>query len=465
MASPSTAAVVQPLNIDMGDTMTLTPVEVETARQAREEKLLGFDYMPAFLCPKPVQYEKYWSPRAARTDTDNPYKLRPKHSLESSYLTSYKPAHVQEMYQRISAGQSAKKLVANRPQFVTREEQQHEATPRLRAALETFDAMALRERAGRYGLDLNHVDEVIESSTDPKLELIELILPHMLASEGDDGEKEQNESVPVDESATFRGLNYLPEPPKTTSAQFFKRRAGPSTSLCGVQASHGPKTDEFSNRTMTSRWQYAAEAREPWLKRLGYPFDKGYVVMVHREHCTAFVDVAPGMTPKQLVERMRNEPPAGRPFNRLRAGQFLGVPCFARLVRGPYILDEDKPLSAQQVGPNCNLALVYKEEHGTFDLIDPVLAERQRQQAKEVHKHFSRREEHKWGWIGQPDRQVLAQGWFQELLVKQQRVSEREALLRTASGMGLLHRTQSAALKQPGKKKGKKGKKGKKKGG
>ena len=68
MASPSTAAVVQPLNIDMGDTMTLTPVEVETARQAREEKLLGFDYMPAFLCPKPVQYEKYWSPEAGGGD-------------------------------------------------------------------------------------------------------------------------------------------------------------------------------------------------------------------------------------------------------------------------------------------------------------------------------------------------------------------------------------------------------------
>ena len=84
----------------------------------------------------------------------------------------------------------------------------------------------------------------------------------------------------------------------------------------------------------------------------------------------------------------------------------------------------------------------------------------QKEAAKQHKKHFSRRTELVWGLIGQPDVHVVAQDWFQELLAQQKRLDQREALLRTASGMGLLQMAQGGALS--GKKKGK-GKKGGKK--
>ena len=52
------------------------------------------------------------------------------------------------------------------------------------------------------------------------------------------------------------------------------------------------------------------------------------------------------MTPRQLMDQLRNEPPHGKPFDRLRLGRFLGIKCPARLTRGPYVLDEDTPLGA-----------------------------------------------------------------------------------------------------------------------
>eukprot|EP01043_Picozoa_sp_COSAG02_P000531 COSAG02_NODE_9_length_59728_cov_36.104714_54_plen_453_part_00 len=443
--------------------LSVSPEEVEARERERREQLLRREYMPAFRTPRPVEYDRFWSAREGRTNS--PYALPTKHSHESSYLTSYKPIHVQDMYHNLAATHSAGRLLATRSQFVQSEPKQQAEAPsnsapsRLRARLEAFELEQLRTRAERLPLDLGEVESVISSSTDPKLELIELIIANSSLDDGSRG-AEDKESHLVDTSATFRGLMYLPTPPKTTTAQFFKRRnshISPSS-----RSRHGQITDEFSNRTMSTRWQFAAEAREPLLSRLGHPFDKSFMVMVHREHCTAFVEVATGMTPRQLINRMRNEPPPGKPFDRLRAGQFLAKPCFARLVRGPFVLAEDKPLSAQSVGSNCKLALVYKEKQGTFDLIDPELAAKERAEAESKTKHFSRREEHLWGWIGQPDPQVLAQSWFQKLLEAQTLASGHNVQLRSALGLAILHQTQSAAIAPPKKKK-KKGTGGKKK--
>ena len=428
--------------------LSLSPEEQAAREKEHREQLVGCDCMPEFRSPWPVENDRFRSVREVRANT--PYALPPKKSLESRYLTSYKPAHVQEMRNHLLAIRVAKRFLAARPQLVApskhpkQQEEAHrnEAESRLRARLETLEPVQLRMRAELLHLDLDEVDKIIESSTDPMKELTELIVANSSLDSGSSEKTKDDQFCAIDIPATFRGLAYLPTPPKTTSAQFFKRRTDRTSR-------HKEMPVEFSNRTMAARWQFAAEAREPLLTRLGFPFDKGFIVKVHREHCTAFVEVAPGMTPKQLVDRLRNEPPAGAPFNRLRMGQFLGVPCFARLVLGPHILAEDAPLSAQGVGQNCNLALVYKEKHGTFDLVDNVLAEQQRAEAQSKIAHFSRREEINWGWIGQPDPQVVAQSWFQELLEEQQRVSGHAALLRTAQE---LHETNRAAL--AGKKKG-----------
>jgi hypothetical protein len=256
---------------------------------------------------------------------------------------------------------------------------------------------------------------------------------------------------------SFSGLAYLPKPKKMKSTQQFKTRG--STAPEKIHRSKlRPLTDEFNNVTTTTRWEYAKERRDPQLKLLGHPFDRGFVVLVRRENCTAFIDVAPGMTPRQLTDRLRNEPPQGKPFDRLRLGGYLGIKVPARLTRGPYILEEDTPLEDQKIAVRSNLCLIFEEYLGTFDLICDVLAEAQREAAAQLTKHFSRRKELKWGFIGQPDPQVVAQDWFQALLAQQKRIEQREAMLRTASGMGLLHMTQGAALS--GKKgKGKKGKK------
>lgn len=381
-----------------------SPEEEEALQKEHREQLLARDYMPAFRTPRPAEYDRFRSKHTERSS--NPYCLPPKRSLESSYLSSYRGSHLIDMDTRISAVNATTRILAARP-------------------------------------------------SSSKLELV----PAKSSLVSGNEENEDEEARPIDASATYRGLAYLPTPPKTTSKQFFKRR---TSEVPAARWERGHITDDFSNHTMAIRWQHAAQAREPLLAQLGYPFDKGFVVLVHRENCTAFVDVAPGMTPKQLMNRMRNEPPPGKPFNNLRMGQYLGIPCPARLVRGPYVLDENKPLSAQHVGQNCKLALVYLEERGTFDLIDTTLAEEQRAQAKQKTKHFSRREEHKWGWIGQPDPQVVAQSWFQELLEEQKRVSGHNALLHAASGLGLLHLTQGAAVKPVKKKKKKKQKKKKK---
>lgn len=443
------AAVLQPLS--------WSPEELEVAREKEHrEQLLGREYMPEFRSPRPVEYDRFQSVCEARANS--PYALPPKRSLESRYLTSYKPAHVQEMHRHLLATRVPKRFLVARPQSVASSEQpeqqeeahRNEAKSRLRARLETLEPMQLRRRAELLRLDLDEVDKVIESSSDPKLELTELIVANSSMDDGSSERTEDDQFRAVDTPATFRGLAYLPTPPRTTSAQLFKRRT--------IQPPrHKEIPAEFSGRTMAARWQFAAEAREPLLTRLGFPFDKGFVVKVHREHCTAFVEVAPGVTPRQLVDRMRTAPPPGAPFNRLRMGQFLEAPCFARLALGPHVLNEDQTLSAQGIGHNGNLALVYKEKQGTFDLIDNVLAEQQRAEAQCEASHFSRREEMKWGWIGQPDPQVVAQSWFQELLEEQRRGSGHDALLRTGQG---LHETNGAAL--AGSKKKKKGAAGKK---
>ena len=444
--------------------LSLSPEEVEAREREHREQLLRRDYMPAFRSPRPVEYDRFQSERVGRTN--NPYTLQQKHNHESRYLTSYRPAHVQDMCECLTAVQIGQRLVTTRSHLAPSEPNQqaeapsNDASSRLHARLESLELDQLRSRAERLCLDLGEVDNVISSSTDPKAELIGLIIANSFVDDGSRGD-EDKESHGIDTPVQFRGLEFLPTPPKTAIAQCFQRRA--SHISAASRSRHGQITDDFSNRTITTRWQFEAEAREPLLARLGYPFDKSFVVMVHRQHCTAFVEVATGMTPRQLVNRMRNEPPPGKPFDRLRAGQFLKVPCFARLVRGPFVLAEDTPLSAQGVGPNCKLALVYKENQGTFDLIDIELAAQQRAEAESKTKHFSRREEHKWGWIGQPDPQVVAQSWFQQLLDTQRLASGHNAQLRTALGLGILHRTQRAAIAPPKMKK-KKGASSKKKG-
>lgn len=94
-------------------------------------------------------------------------------------------------------------------------------------------------------------------------------------------------------AGSFSGLAYLRKPKKSKPTQMFKLRG--STVPKKVHRSKlRPLTDEFNNVTTTNRWEYAKERRDPELKLLGHPYDKGFVVMVRREHCTAFVDVAPG---------------------------------------------------------------------------------------------------------------------------------------------------------------------------
>ena len=88
------AAVLQPLS--------WSPEELEVAREKEHrEQLLGREYMPEFRSPRPVEYDRFQSVCEARANS--PYALPPKRSLESRYLTSYKPAHVQEMHRHLLA--------------------------------------------------------------------------------------------------------------------------------------------------------------------------------------------------------------------------------------------------------------------------------------------------------------------------------------------------------------------------
>ena len=76
-------------------------------------------------------------------------------------------------------------------------------------------------------------------------------------------------------------------------------------------------------------------ASKPVLGGLGFPHNRGLLVMVKRLGATAFVTCGHDETPKQLVRRLRRDPPNQKGFEPL----LLRLNA-ARVTRGPYVLDE-----------------------------------------------------------------------------------------------------------------------------
>lgn len=176
--------------------LKLTPAE-EAQEDAEEQQALlsTRDYMPAFLSPKPVYFEKFWSPRPEVEG--NRYKLVPKHDLTSRYETSYRSLAVREMQTRIQTKQSTHNMFASRPQMSQRQmsprpppgHRPTTAPHQLRESMEDADITQLRERA-RFGVDATEIDAAIESSPDPKAALQDLIVANRSSDEEEVDEKE-----------------------------------------------------------------------------------------------------------------------------------------------------------------------------------------------------------------------------------------------------------------------------------